>query len=410
MPATVRRALSVVLTAVLTMTTGALLTTGPSAIAQADFYQPPSPLPAGANGDVIRSAPVNHLGSVATRIMYLSRDTAGDPIAVTGTVLVPNQPWAGPGERPIVAYAPFTAGLGDQCATSKTLVGEGAGDAAALFQNLFVDALLRKGFAVAQTDYEGLGTPGDHTYAVRATQAHVTLDVVRAAQRLPAAGLPDDGPVGIAGYSQGGGASAAAAELAPEYAPELDIAGAYVGAPPADMSVLADSLDGGLYVGFLGFALVGLNEAYPDSGILDLANEEGRRVFDAARGKCTLDAVFSFMFRKTSDLTVDGRPVADYLAEPPFDAIVADNLIGTREPEAAVLLEHGPADDVLPYEQARQLGRDWCEQGASVQFNDIDVLPVFSHLLGLPAATDHAANWLAEVFAGRPGPGNCGQF
>lgn len=406
MSAAVRRALS----AVLTVTTAALLVTGPSAVAQADFYQPPSPLPAGANGDVIKSAPVNHLGSVATRIMYLSRNTAGHPIAVTGTVLVPPQPWPGPGERPIVAYAPFTAGLGDQCATSKTLVGDGAGDAAALFQNLFVDALLRKGFAVAQTDYEGLGTPGDHTYAVRASQAHATLDVVRAAQRLDSAGLPDDGPVGIAGYSQGGGASAAAAELAPEYAPELDIAGAYVGAPPADMSVLAESLDGGLYVGFLGFALVGLNAAYPDSGILDLANEEGRRVFDEARGKCTLDAVFSFMFRKTGDLTVDGRPVADYLAEPPFDAIVADNLIGTRKPEAAVLLEHGPDDDVLPYEQARQLGRDWCEQGTSVQFNDLDVLPVFSHLLGMPAATDHAANWLAEVFAGRPGAGNCGQF
>lgn len=407
MSATVRRALS----AIVTVTMSALLVTGgPSATAQADFYQPPSPLPAGANGDVIKSAPVNHLGSVATRIMYLSRDTAGHPMAVTGTVLVPPQPWPGPGERPIVAYAPFTAGLGDQCATSKTLVGEGAGDAAALFQNLFVDALLRKGFAVAQTDYEGLGTPGDHTYAVRASQAHATLDVVRAAQRLTSAGLPDDGPVGIAGYSQGGGASAAAAELAPEYAPELDIAGAYVGAPPADMSVLAESLDGGLYVGFLGFALVGLNAAYPDSGILDLANDEGRRVFDEARGKCTLDAVFSFMFRKTSDLTVDGRPVADYLAEPPFDAIVADNLIGTRKPEAAVLLEHGPDDDVLPYEQARQLGRDWCAQGTSVQFNDLDVLPVFSHLLGMPAATDHAANWLAEVFAGRPGAGNCGQF
>jgi hypothetical protein len=408
MSVSVRRGLGAALALVTTATT--LLAGGPTAAAQADFYQPPSPLPAGADGDVIKSVPVNYGGAEATRIMYLSRGAQGDRIPVTGTVLVPTQPWAGPGERPIVAYAPFTAGLGDQCATSKTLVGEGMGDAAALFQNIFVDALLRKGFAVAQTDYQGLGTPGDHTYAVRAAQAHATLDVVRAAQRLDAADLPADGPVGIAGYSQGGGASAAAVELAPAYAPELDVLGAYVGAPPADMSVLAESLDGTLYVGFLGFALVGLDKAYPDAGILEMANEEGRRVFDQARGKCTLDAVFSFMFRQTRTLIKDGRPVADYLDEPPFDAIVADNLIGTRKPEAAVLLEHGPNDDVLPYEQARQLGRDWCAKGATVQFNDLDVLPVFAHLLGMPAAADHAAAWLAEVFAGTPQPGNCGRL
>ena len=114
-------------------------------------------------------------------------------MAVTGTVLVPTTPWTGPGQRPIVAYAPFTAGMGDQCAVSRVLAGE-PGDLTSSVQTGFVNALLAKGFAVAQTDYQGLGTPGDHTYVIRKPSAQATLDVIRAAQRLPGTGLPTAGP------------------------------------------------------------------------------------------------------------------------------------------------------------------------------------------------------------------------
>ncbi len=95
--------------------------------------------------------------------------------------------------------------------------------------------MLARGYSVAVTDYEGLGTPGSHTYMARASQAHAVLDVVRAAQRLGNPELVAGGPVALAGYSQGGGASAAAVELAAQYAPELNLKGAYAGAVPADL-------------------------------------------------------------------------------------------------------------------------------------------------------------------------------
>ncbi|HEX2313550.1 MAG TPA: hypothetical protein VHJ17_07460, partial [Thermomonospora sp.] len=120
----------------------AALFTGVSA-ANADeaFYTPPSPLPAKADGDVIKSQPSTYSGAKATRIMYLSRNAKNQAIPVTGTVIVPEKAWTGPGERPIVAYAPFTAGMGDQCAPSKTLAGEGSADLTAGFQKQFVDGL-----------------------------------------------------------------------------------------------------------------------------------------------------------------------------------------------------------------------------------------------------------------------------
>ncbi|MCW1007247.1 lipase family protein, partial [Streptococcus anginosus] len=76
-------------------------------------------------------------------------------------------------------------------------------------------------------------------------QAHAVLDAVRAAAQVSGSGVTSTAPVALAGYSQGGGAAAAAAELASDYAPELDLKGAYVGAPPADLVQVADRIDGG---------------------------------------------------------------------------------------------------------------------------------------------------------------------
>ncbi len=202
--------------ALTTVLVATLLTAGAaSAEDSPDFYAPPSPFPPGGNGDVIRQETMDFYldkdkkekapGS-ARRIMYRSTDAHGKPIAVTGVVLAPAKPWRGRGERPIVGWASGTQGPGDQCAPSRK--AEDGTDREA--KN--IGTLLDRGYGVALTDYEGLGTPGDHTYVIRAAEGHAVLDAIRAAQRLREAGLPEHGPVAIAGYSQGGGASAAAAE------------------------------------------------------------------------------------------------------------------------------------------------------------------------------------------------------
>ena len=80
-----------------------------------DFYNVP-PTPAGPPGTVIRTAPSSFGGSVdhtAVAVQYRSTSATGQPNAVTGTVVVPDSRWAGPGERPIVSFAVGTQGLGD---------------------------------------------------------------------------------------------------------------------------------------------------------------------------------------------------------------------------------------------------------------------------------------------------------
>ncbi|MGH3359499.1 MAG: lipase family protein, partial [Nocardioidaceae bacterium] len=217
-----------------------------------DFYDTPATLPDG-DGDVIRDEPSTFYLDPAKlieadahvrRVMYKSTDAHGDPIAVTGTVLVPEHDWIGDGERPLIGYAAGTQGLGDQCAPSRQLA------AGSEYEGAFLEGLLTRGYAVALTDYEALGTEGVHTYMARASQGHAVLDAVRAARNLGLDGVPADGPVALSGYSQGGGASAAAAELAADYAPDLGVDAAYAGAVPADLPAVGRNLDGGLYAAF----------------------------------------------------------------------------------------------------------------------------------------------------------------
>ncbi|MGH3525514.1 MAG: lipase family protein, partial [Mycobacterium sp.] len=214
-----------------------------------EFYTPPDSLPTGQPGDLIRTEPSRlvlepsgQLGAfvaTGTRIMYRSTDARGKPNAITGTYFEPDNPWPGNGPRPLIAYAPGTQGQGDQCAPSR-MFNQGIHwspwlDIMFNYEELFVATMVARGFAIVMTDYEGLGTPGVHTYVSRLAEGQALLDAARAAQRLPDTSLDPQGPVAFWGYSQGGGAAASAAELAPGYAPDLDVVGTYAGAPPADL-------------------------------------------------------------------------------------------------------------------------------------------------------------------------------
>jgi len=159
----------------------------------------------------------------------------GTPTTVTGVVFEPKVPWNGPGERPTIVYAPGTRGAGDQCAPSRAYVAPSAGDRNQNFDAAagLYDFALSQGVRVVVTDYIGLGTPGHHSYVNNIEEAHAVLDAARAGLKL--AGAPATAPVGFAGYSQGGGAAAAAGEYAASYAPELNVKGTFAGAPPADL-------------------------------------------------------------------------------------------------------------------------------------------------------------------------------
>ncbi|NDZ83146.1 alpha/beta fold hydrolase [Streptomyces sp. SID10853] len=371
---------------------------------QPHIRQQPTGLAAG-NGDVLSSEssvfyldPLKAIKVKATahRIMYRTTDRTGKAIAVTGTVL---DPAASPhGQRPIVAFAPGTQGLADTCAPSRQLA-EGTE-----YEALPIKKLLDQGYAVVVTDYQGLGTPGVHTYMDREAQGRAVLDSIRAAQRLGAVDLPDAGPVALYGYSQGGGATASAAELAPAYAPELKIKGAVVGAPPADMNKVADSMDGSAYGAFFNYALSGLATSY-GINIDPYLNAHGKRVTNDLRDNlCTTQALAKYPFLNSRFLTVDGRPLTERLKRAPWDRIVADQQLGMRKPATPVLLSHSALDDVVPQQVGKDLAAAWCRRGATVRFAG-NHIP--GHIAATAATSADGLPWLADRFAGKTAPTTC---
>ncbi len=393
------------------------------------FYTPPDPLPPGRPGDLIRTEPSRlvlepsgQLGAImatGTRIMYRSTDSRGNPMAVTGTYFEPYNAWPGRGPRPLIVYGPGTQGLADQCAPSRQF-NQGIHfspflDLAFNYEEMFAATLVARGFAVVMTDYQGLGTPGVHTYVNRVAEADAMLDAGRAAMRLPGTSLDADGPMALFGYSQGGGASAAAVELAAEYAPELNIVGAFAGAPPADIEKLIPFADGSILVGVIGYALNSVIATYPEfeGKLRATLTPMGHKLLDDTKEQCIAETAMRFRFKHIQDFFV--ADVSKVLSDRAFRLLFDEQHLGAYKPEAPVLIVSNRYDPLVPWAPAAQLGRDWCARGADVQFWTNEQPPLFNKLVvnhAMPMFVDgeRAMQWIADRFNGLPTTPNCGQF
>lgn len=394
------------------------------------FYTPPNPLPDIAPGELVRTEPsrlvlepsgqLGVIEATGTRVMYRSTDAHGRPNVVTGTYFEPFAPWPGQGPRPLIVYGPGTQGQGDQCAPSRQF-NQGIHwspylDIMVNYEMGFVETLVRRGFAILMTDYEGLGTIGvTHTYVNRLSQGHAMLDAARAARKLPNTSLKPDGPVAFWGYSQGGGAAASAAELAPVYAPELDVVGTYAGAPPADLAELMPFADGSALVGVIGYALNSVFQAYPEAEpkIRALLTPRGHDFVDKTRDQCVGESVTKFMFRHLQPYF--NQPLQDLLADPQFRGLLDLQKLGTLKPNAPVLINSNRYDPLVPYGPAVQLGRDWCGRGSDIEFRTNEAPPIFNkvvinHALPMVVDGEPAMRWIADRFNGVPTASNCGQF
>ncbi|KAA1418563.1 lipase [Nocardioides humilatus] len=374
-----------------------------------DFYTDPGTIP-DEPGTILRSErakffidPFRLVQAPARveRIMFVSRDRTGEPIAVTGTVLTPTRPRSKRADRGLVAFAVGTQGMGSQCAPSLQMaVGRE-------YESVFISGLLARGYNVVVPDYQGLGMPGVHTYMSRKVQGQVVLDSLRAAQQFDHADIPRSGPVAITGYSQGGAAAASAAEMWHDYAPELDVKGAVAGAVPADLELTAWLLDGGPYFGFLGYAIAGLASDY-GLDLDEFLNEKGRAVIARITEQCLFESLRAFAFTKSSTLTADGRPLGKLIAEGPLGALVSDQRLGVDAwPRTDTMLIHSRFDDVVPFEAGRALAERWVRQGARVRFSP-GVAP--THAAAALTSYSAAFAFLNGRFAGKPMRANTARY
>ncbi|WP_436497858.1 lipase family protein [Actinokineospora sp. HUAS TT18] len=356
------------------------------------FYIPPSPLPAGAPGDIIRSR-VSKSGQFSDtvnswQVMYLSTDEHDRPNAVTGTILVPKN--VNPATAPIVSFAVGTHGGAFRC-TPSNMISIGA-----LYERPAVADMLKAGYAVAVTDYAGYHPNPKTTYITGRSEGHAVIDVVRAGQKLDK--LSKTSKVFFRGYSQGGGAALWGAQLQPSYGTDVNLAGVVAGGVPGDLVLVTLGLDGSRGFGFLLYALIGLDNAYPEIKLASYLNDAGRAaVADLQESSCTLELLVKYKGKSLSDFTVD-TPVQD-----PLLAAVAQNKLGGMPVKVPVMQYHGASDDIVALGQADTLHKTYCRAGVNLFWKTYPV----DHITGIYQGNADAMTFLKDRVAGTPAVSNC---
>lgn len=359
------------------------------------FYLPPTSLPNGSPGDIVRWRPsvplLNLLNANAWQVMYLSTNALGQRNAVTGTVLVPKN--ADPATAPIIGFAVGTQGPAFKCTASKAI------ERGTLYDQPVVNRLLEAGYAVAITDYEGYSPTTTPTYVTGRSEGPAVIDSVRAAQRLAATGLSARAKVAFQGYSQGGGAAMWAAERQPGYAPELNLVGVAAGGVPADLNAVAEQLDGGVGFGVLAFAASGLDAAYPDLDLDSYLNDTGRAEIAKARNEaCVGELLLNYAFKKISDFTTTNP-----LPTPRWQARIAENRLGQGTIRVPLFQYHATHDEVVATPQAEALMRTYCAKGVPVTWKTY----LGEHVIGVFAGVDDSFAFIQDRIAGRPATSTC---
>ena len=355
----------------------------------AEFYVAPHPLPPGAPGDIIRADPIDaylapgvRLRARAWRVLYRSTSALGEPTAVSGTILIPHGRSRKP--RVLIGYAVGTHGIGDAAAPSR-LIARGLEWEAGL-----IAMVLARGWAVAISDYQGLGTPGDHTYMVGRALGPNVLDAMRAARRLEPVCLPVEGPAAIIGYSEGGAAAAWAAQLQPSYAPDVRLAAVAAGAAAADVETAGPSLDGTFFSFFMAYGGIGYAAAYPELELDPYLTPMAKANIEDLRRSSVLEAMLRGpRFIRSSELT---QP--NVLEMPEWRRRLRENRLGGMVPAAPVLLHHARRDQIVSFTQSANLRDDWSALGADVRLyvtrGGVD------HISGAMAGTPIALQWIAR--------------
>lgn len=352
----------------------------------ASFYVPPNPLPHGTHGDLIRyqSYP-DDAGRHLYRVMYLSESVAGKPIAVTGLVALPG---GTDRNHVVLAWAHGTTGIADACAPSKQPLG-------ILSQPL--NLFLGRGWIVAATDYEGLGTPGRHPYIVGVSEGRGVLDSVRAASQIPGAGAGER--TLIWGHSQGGHAAMFAAELAPTWTPERHVLGTVAGAPPSHLPQLFRSLESGSYRGYLAFAAAGIHAADPTARLDQILTPRGEELLKVVDRGCSDEVQRAFRHVPISEFLK-----ADPSSVPSWRKLLAANEPGRTVTHSPLLIIHGEKDEQIPLDTSRELFDELCARGQVVERR---TYPEQSHAGVIIPSFVPMLDWMDARVAGTPAASGC---
>jgi hypothetical protein len=304
----------------------------------------------------------------AIQVLYRTRNELRRPAVTVTTILTPNGSLAAPR---IVAYLSFYDALGSECDPSYTLTGGYAGtqgnEQQAETEQGLISSYLSDGAIITIPDFEGTHLH----WGAGQESGWSTLDSIRATEH--ALHLSGKTPVGLTGYSGGSIAAEWASELAPRYAPTMNIVGVAEGGIPVDMWHNLQYINGHkTWSGVIPAVLLSIGKRAFHVRLRKFLSAKGRRITHRVRNQC----IGSFA-DKYPGLTAQSLVKPYYrqlLADRFFVHIVNHLLMGTtrghpREPLfMAVGKSDRTGDGIMVAKDVQALAHEYCTQGVPVQF------------------------------------------
>jgi acetyl esterase/lipase len=366
------------------------------AAAQNAFYQAPENDIAGPIGSLIREEPRSGAaaGAAAHKVLYRSTKPDGSPIVVSGIVIVPAGQ-APAGGWPIVAWAHPTTGVVPRCAPSLAIF---------LFQQIAGSRrLLEGGYAIAATDYPGLGTPGPHPYLVGESEARAVIDSVRAARSFP--GLEHSNRFAVWGHSQGGQASLFTGMIAKTYAPELQLVGVAAAAPATDLATLmTDDLNTMGGRNLTAMTIWSWSRVYGAS-MEEVVAPGAISTVNALAEQC-IEGAFDIYVREKMSAPLEKTflSVKNPATVEAYRTLLERNAAGVLPAEIPVFLSQGLKDELVRPAVTHAYMQRLCKAGSPVKMLN---LPNVSHGFAGYDSADAAVDWIADRFARRAVPNDC---
>lgn len=360
------------------------------------FYDQPDGLAAAKPGEILRernvqAALLSSPGTVAaTQVLYRTTNQLGEPSATVATIIRPPVPAT---SLRLLSYQTAYDGVADTCRPSYALQpGNGGSNAIVTAETALIATYLLQGYTVVTSDYQG---PSDD-FGAGTEEGRGTLDAIRAAE-TELGNEPGTTPTGLTGYSGGSIASMWAAQLAPGYAPELNIIGVAAGGIPTDFAHNLDYIAGSPdWAGAIPAVGIGLARG----SRLDLGkmlSERGREIADEVQKGCLDPAGFPGL--KLEDML---KPeYQDWRRVPSLVKVFNESIMGRSGTPTVPLLmgvgnDDGTGDSVMIAKDVQELAHTYCDRGLPVEFTELTGM---DHTAALAGFAPQAVLFLQQRFA-----------
>jgi hypothetical protein len=371
-------------------------------------YSGSTPLADIAPGTVLNQRSVqvalgtNSTPITAEQLLYRTTGELGQPIATVTTVLMPATGTAAPD---LVDYLSFYDALGAQCDPSYTLQGGNPGSAneqQAEAEQAFIASYLANNFIVTIPDFEG----PDLEWTAGYLAAYASLDALRATESY--LNLPASTKAGLTGYSGGSIAAEWASEVAPQYAPQLDIVGVAEGGIPVDYAHNLAYINGATssWSSIIPAVLDALSLAY-GVDLTPFLSPYGVQLTTQDAQACigSLSGVPGLTIQELL------KPqYQDFLAVPVFAKIVDDLIMGSvpGHPTGPLFMgvgdSDGTGDGIMVTADVEGLAHEYCQQGVPLQ---LSVYQGSDHTQAAAQFEPAAISFLQQRFAGVPFQNGC---